>query len=95
MCGFDSVPSDITAFATAQALSASGCEVGHVQAYFDKLKGGASGGTLHTMLHIFASSSWKELYRMVWAGWAAARWGVHAVPVKQILPNCDFYVGCI
>ena len=58
--GFDSLPSDISAFLVAQALAKKGFKTGSVRYHLIKAKGGVSGGTYATMNNTL-SLPWKQL----------------------------------
>ena len=51
-CGFDSIPSDLGVLMMHDAMQARGRTLGRVDAYFGESKGGASGGTVASMLDI-------------------------------------------
>lgn len=55
MCGFDSVPADITTFMVALHMAEKlGKECGQTKAFWHDIRGTLSGGTIHTLLGILA-----------------------------------------
>ncbi|KAJ3211392.1 hypothetical protein HDU82_005956 [Entophlyctis luteolus] len=63
-CGFDSLPSDIGSFLIADHFAKQGKKTESVRALVINGMGGISGGTLHTMAGIIASSSFSDLMRL-------------------------------
>lgn len=53
-CGFDSIPSDLGTLVAVDALKKRGLACRSVHNYFGESKGGASGGTLASVLGLFA-----------------------------------------
>ena len=51
-CGFDSIPSDLGTFMLHQAFAERGGQLEAVRMYAGESKGGASGGTVASMMHI-------------------------------------------
>jgi short subunit dehydrogenase-like uncharacterized protein len=51
-CGFDSIPSDLGVLMLHDAMRSRGRTLGRVDAFFGESKGGASGGTVASMLDI-------------------------------------------
>lgn len=61
MCGFDSIPSDLGAFYAVSKMKEMGAQPTHkVDALFS-VKGGLSGGTIHTMLNMVETTPRKKL----------------------------------
>lgn len=51
-CGFDSIPSDLGVLMMHRAMAERGRRLARVDAYYGEMKGGASGGTIASMLEI-------------------------------------------
>jgi short subunit dehydrogenase-like uncharacterized protein len=66
-CGFDSIPSDLGTWSLQEEMMARyGAPATQVTAYYEKVKGGASGGTIASMLAFFeAAESDRALLRQV------------------------------
>ena len=63
-CGFDSIPSDIgNFFAQQQAISKFGKPLSKVQLAVLKMKGGMSGGTLHSMMNVIKQATKDKAIR--------------------------------
>ncbi|KAJ3029883.1 UNVERIFIED_CONTAM: hypothetical protein HDU68_010770 [Siphonaria sp. JEL0065] len=60
-CGFDSLPSDILAFLIADYFKNLGKETTTIRGVVTDIKGGISGGTLHTIANIIETTSLAKL----------------------------------
>ena len=60
-CGFDSVPSDIGAFVVAEHARSIGKRVRSVESFFSMRGGGASGGTLASIVNLVSLSTLKRM----------------------------------
>lgn len=68
MCGFDSVPADITTFMVALHMAEKlGKECGQTKAFWHDMRGSMSGGTIHTMIGILTRpfSEYRDVLRSV------------------------------
>lgn len=64
-CGFESIPSDLTAFLIADKIRAqdAATTTAKIDLYFTKLKGAASGGTLASVFTVMETASSRDLKR--------------------------------
>jgi short subunit dehydrogenase-like uncharacterized protein len=60
-CGFDCIPSDISAFLAAKTMrERHSLDCKRIRFFSGESKGGASGGTLHTVMHLLAAGNSLE-----------------------------------
>lgn len=65
-CGFDCIPCDLGTQMIVEEAQRRGCtNIQEVRFLADKMKGGASGGTLASVFNIFESLSMKELLELL------------------------------
>jgi short subunit dehydrogenase-like uncharacterized protein len=64
-CGFDSIPSDLGVLMLHDAMQSRGRKLGRVDAFFGESKGGASGGTVASMLDIADAIRDRDVRRLL------------------------------
>lgn len=65
-CGFDCIPSDLGVQFVAEELERQGCvSIKEVRFLADKVKGGASGGTMASVFNLFESLPFSELRKLL------------------------------
>lgn len=62
-CGYDSIPSDLGAFMLQQDMIARGAPAERITTYVGPAKGGVSGGTIASMLHIMEMAKDRDTRR--------------------------------
>ncbi len=64
-CGYDSIPSDLGALTMVRGIQADGKEPGQITHYIGPFKGGASGGTLHTIINLISNEDKRLLLKVL------------------------------
>ena len=60
-CGFDSIPSDLGVFLLSDYFKSKGLQLNNARLQVLNARGGASGGTIHSLIAMMEGSSFKEL----------------------------------
>ena len=64
-CGFDCIPADLGTLMIANHIKEKGLVPAEIRVVASEMEGGASGGTLSSVMNLFGSSSLRELVQLL------------------------------